>query len=112
MCTLRAVCIRPFKQLTRIDPPLSFSCGGTGGCAFCSYVESLRSSGRFPSTEAEAAGGGDGEMEMEPEETLAWTLFLRAQLEERTGFLIEAFETLEVRIGCVYPPFMYIPQRS
>lgn len=67
-----------------------------------SYVESLRSSGRFPSTEA-AEGGGGQEGEKEPEDTLAWTLFLRAQLEERTGLLQEACDTLEARIviGCV-----------
>ena len=36
-------------------------------------------------------------MEKEPEEVLAWTLFLRSQLEERTGFLQEAYDTLDVR---------------
>ena len=57
-------------------------------------MESLRSSGRFPSAGAE--GEGEGEGEKEPADTLAWTLFLRAQLEERTGYLKEACDTLEV----------------
>lgn len=56
-----------------------------------SFVESLRSTERFPIADGEAEG------EKEPEETLAWTLFLRSQLEERTGFLQEACDTLDVR---------------
>lgn len=59
-----------------------------------SFVESLRSDGRFPRKEGHEEGG-DGDKE--PEETLTWTLFLRAQLEERTGFLQEASDTLEVK---------------
>lgn len=59
-----------------------------------SFVESLRSDGRFPPKEGRE-DGGDGDKE--PEETLTWTLFLRAQLEERTGFLQEACDTLEVK---------------
>lgn len=59
-------------------------------------MESLRTKGSFPS-EAEDGGAGEG-VEKEPEEALAWTLFLRAQLEERTGFLQEAYETLRVSI--------------
>lgn len=58
-----------------------------------SYLEALRANGRFPPTGAEDAGG-DGEKEAE--DTLAWTLFLQSQLYERTGFLQEACNTLEV----------------
>lgn len=63
-----------------------------------SFVDSLRSDGRFSTSEAVSEGGEEEEAK-EPEETLAWTLFLRAQLEERTGFLQEAADTLEVRAG-------------
>eukprot|EP00903_Cladosiphon_okamuranus_P008678 g8317.t1 len=56
-----------------------------------SFVESLRSSERFPVADGEANGG----KEKDPEATLAWTLFLRSQLEERTGFLQEACDTLD-----------------
>lgn len=67
-------------------------------------MESLRSTGSFP------VAGGAAEGEKEPEEVLAWTLFLRSQLEERTGFLQEAYDTLDVRArtngvgghACVY----------
>lgn len=65
-----------------------------------SFVESLRSTGQFPSKAAsQGAGGGDdaGEGEKESKETLSWALFLRAQLEERTGMLQQALDSLEVR---------------
>lgn len=62
-----------------------------------SFVESLRSNGRFPAKEAnDGVASGDNE-EKEPDETLAWTLFLRAELEEKTGLLRESLDTLEVR---------------
>lgn len=60
-------------------------------------MESLRSSGRFPIADGEKEGEKEKEKDKEPDETLAWTLFLRSQLEERTGFLQEACDTLDVR---------------
>lgn len=59
-----------------------------------SLVESLKLTGKFPGEKGE---GGEEATEKEPEETLAWTLFLRSQLEERTGFLQAALDSLDVR---------------
>ncbi|CBN77876.1 acetyltransferase 1-like [Ectocarpus siliculosus] len=70
-----------------------------------SFVESLRSTGRFPTAEGEKDG------DKEPEETLAWTLFLRAQLEERTGFLQEAYDTLE-ECAALQPTMLDFLQRK
>ena len=65
---------------------------------YCSYMESLTTSRGFPSRGPQDGEAGEGvEKETDPEETLVWTLFLRSQLEERTGFLQEAYDTLEVR---------------
>eukprot|EP00752_Nemacystus_decipiens_P006712 g6035.t1 len=70
-----------------------------------SFVDSLRSTERFPVPD----GGAEGEKE--PEETLAWTLFLRSQLEERTGFLQEACDTLD-ECSALQPSMLDFMQRK
>lgn len=65
-----------------------------------SFVESLQSTGQFSASEEVNRKGNSGaQQDREPEETLAWALYLRAQLEEKTGLLKEANDTLEVNVG-------------